>query len=107
MKSVIYILSSLFISTSALGAQTHNVEVTNKGFEPNRIEVQAGEKVTLNITRKAEDTCATKITLPSEKIEKELPLNKMVSIEFTPGKKSEIKFGCAMNHMFSGVIVVN
>ncbi|MEZ4871969.1 MAG: cupredoxin domain-containing protein [Bdellovibrionales bacterium] len=78
-----------------------------KGFEPSRIEVEANEKVTLNITRKTKVTCATEITIPSEKIEKELPLNKTVSVQLTPSKKGEIAFGCAMDQMLGGVIVVN
>ena len=78
-----------------------------KGFEPSRIEVKAGEEVTLNITRKVKATCAKKITVPSENIEKDLPLNKAVAVTFTPSKKGEIKFGCAMKQMLGGVILVN
>ena len=87
--------------------QSHNVEVTRKGFEPSRIEVKAGEEVTLNITRKVKVTCAKQITVPSENIKKDLPLNKAVSVTFTPSKKGEISFGCAMKQMLGGVIVVN
>ena len=107
MKTLALFLSMIGLSSFAHAGQAHNVEVTQKGFEPSRIEVKAGEEVTLNITRKVKVTCAKKVTVPSEKIEKDLPLNKAVSVTFTPSKKGEIKFGCAMKQMLGGVIVVN
>lgn len=106
MKTVILILS-LGLSTLAYGGQVYNVEVTQKGFEPSKIEVKAGEEVTLNVTRKVKITCAKKVTVPSENITKDLPLNEAVAVTFTPSKKGEIKFGCAMDQMLGGVILVN
>lgn len=101
-----FIISILLFSSVAL-AKTVEVTVTNKGFEPARIEANKGEKLTLKITRKAKHSCATEITMPSEKINKKLPLNETVTVEFTPKKKGELAFGCAMDHMIGGVIVVN
>lgn len=105
MKKLV-ILAFLF-AIPAQSNQVHNIEVTNKGFVPSHIEVNNNEKVTLNITRKVKITCAKKITVPSENIEKDLPLNKTVTVEFTPKKKGNLTFGCAMDQMLSGVIVVN
>lgn len=104
-----YAIVVLVLLQSSLGfaSQVHSVAVTRKGFVPNRIEVKAGEKVTLNVTRKTKTTCAKKITVPSEGIEKDLPLNKTVKVEFTPKNKREITFGCAMKQMLSGVVIVN
>ena len=107
MNNIILVAIALLFSSAAWAEKTVDVEVTRKGFEPSRIEVNANEKVTLNITRKVKITCAKKITVPSENIEKELPLNKTVSVELTPTKKGEIAFGCAMKQMLGGVIVVN
>ncbi|MCH2533417.1 MAG: cupredoxin domain-containing protein [Bdellovibrionales bacterium] len=106
MKSLTLIILLFGISTAAIASQSYNVEVTKKGFEPSRIEVNTGEKLILNITRKVKTTCAKKITVPSENIEKDLPFNKTVSIVFTPNKKGEISFGCAMKQMLGGVIFV-
>ena len=107
MKQIFLITMGLLLSSVSFADKVIDVRVTRKGFQPARIEVNANETVTLNITREVKITCAKKITVPSENIEKDLPLNKSVSIEFTPTKKGEIAFGCAMNHMLGGVIVVN
>ena len=106
-KTLIGLVTGILTSSAALAGQVHSVEVTRKGFVPNRIEVKAGEKVTLNVTRRTKTTCAKKITVPTEGIEKDLPLNKTVQVEFTPKNKGEITFGCAMKQMLSGVVIVN
>ena len=85
----------------------HDIEVTSKGFEPGRIMVKSGEEVVLRVTRKVKATCAKKISIPSKNIVKDLPLNKPVLVSFTAGEKGEIAFGCAMEQMLSGVVVVN
>ena len=107
MKHIMLITMGLLLSSVAFADKVIDVKVTRKGFEPARIEVNANEKVTLNITREVKITCAKKVTVPSENIEKDLPLNKAVSVELTPTKKGEIAFGCAMKQMLGGVIVVN
>ena len=82
------------------------LSVTEKGFEPTPIQVEKGKPVTLVVTRKTDQTCATEITLPEYKIDKKLPLNQPVEITFTPEKAGELVYGCAMDHMISGVIQV-
>ncbi len=82
------------------------LSVTEKGFEPTPIQVKKGVPLTLDVTRKTDQTCATEITLPEYKIDKKLPLNQPVEISFTPEKAGELVYGCAMDHMISGVIQV-
>lgn len=82
------------------------ISVTEKGFEPTPIQVAKGQPVTLVVTRKTDETCATELTLPEYKIDKKLPLNQPVEITFTPEKAGELVYGCAMDHMISGVIQV-
>lgn len=99
-----------------IGAVTHaeqiptkkviQMSVSEKGFEPNAITVKPGTSVTLEITRKTDSTCATEVQVPSKKIKKELPLNKMVSIDLGKLDKGEVNFGCGMNMMEAGVISV-
>lgn len=116
MKAII--LSSLLILASSSGfAKSHigalqknhgqNVElsVTEKGFEPNQINVKPGEPVTLKVTRKTDSTCATAIQIPAKNIKKDLPLNKVVSIDLGKLEKGEIRFACGMD-MVSGIILV-
>jgi plastocyanin domain-containing protein len=107
MKVIILIALLLGFSHQAFAGKTVDVTVTRKGFEPAKISAQKGEEVTLKITRKVKTTCAKKITVPSMDIEKDLPLNKTVSVVLTPKKEGQIKFGCAMKQMLGGVIVVN
>jgi hypothetical protein len=80
--------------------------VTDDGFVPARARVQAGVPLTLEITRKTDDTCATAIVLPDQGIQKELPLNQTVAIHFTPNKAGELHYGCAHGQMIAGVLVV-
>lgn len=82
------------------------ISVTEKGFEPTPIQVEKGKPVTLVVTRKTDQTCATELTLPEYQIDKKLPLGQPVEITFTPEKAGELVYGCAMDHMISGVIQV-
>ena len=83
------------------------VEVTDTGFVPTSIEVSAGTDVTLFVTRRTEATCAKMIQVPSAGIAKTaLPLNSPVKLSLGKVAKGEIKFGCGMDMMESGVIVV-
>ena len=86
--------------------QNIELSVTEKGFEPNSIDVNPGSEVILNVTRKTDSTCAKQVQIPSKKIKMDLPLNKTVSISLGKLKKGEIRFGCGMNMMESGRIVV-
>jgi len=60
--------------------------VTDKGFEPKNLRVKKGEPVTLLITRKSDATCATEIVIDEHGINTPLPLNKEVTVAFTPKK---------------------
>jgi plastocyanin domain-containing protein len=102
-------MNPIFLAAALLAAasapRTIAITVTKQGFEPDRIEVKKGEPVRLAVTRKTEETCATELVIKEAKIEKELPLNKTVEIEFTPKKSGELTYTCGMN-MVSGVLVV-
>ncbi len=82
------------------------ITVTEKGYEPSPIKVKAGEPLLLKVTRKTEKTCATEILIKGTDINVPLPLDKTVEIPFTPAKTGEVKYGCAMGMMISGVLTV-
>ncbi len=108
--SVVVIFSSLSIyAAESKKAETVKTEVsvTENGFEPSTITVKPGSNVILNITRKTDSTCATQVQVPSKKIKKDLPLNKMVSVDIGTVKNGEIAFGCGMNMMVGARIIVN
>ncbi|MFI5305920.1 MAG: cupredoxin domain-containing protein [Polyangiales bacterium] len=80
--------------------------VTENGFEPNELKVKQGEPVTLLITRKTDATCAKAIVIDEYAIHADLPLGKQVAVSFTPNKTGRIKYGCAMDKMISGVLII-
>jgi len=90
----------------AAAGKTIEMSVTDKGFEPAVVKVKKGEPVTLVITRKTDKTCATEIVIDEEKISTKLPLNKAVTVSFTPKKAGDMKYGCAMGKMIGGVLKV-
>lgn len=85
--------------------QNITLQVTAKGFEPNKISVKPGTHVVLKITRKTDDTCATQVKIKEKNINAKLPLNKEVSVDVGTLAKGDIKFACGMD-MISGHIIV-
>ena len=80
--------------------------MTEDGFVPSPIKVKKGEALKLVVTRKTDATCATDLVLDEHSIKQPLPLNKPVEIAFTPSKTGELRYGCAMDKMVSGVLMV-
>ena len=81
------------------------IAVTDNGFEPASVQVEAGKPVTLVVTRKTDATCAKEIVFEDQGIRKELPLNQAVEITFTPSSPGEVKYSCGMS-MVTGKVVV-
>ncbi len=97
------------VSVPAVAADTgRRVEltVTSKGFAPTPVKVKAGEPLTLVVTRTTDKTCAKEIVIPSEGLSVPLPLDRPVEVRFTPRKTGQLKYGCAMDQMVAGVLVV-
>jgi plastocyanin domain-containing protein len=80
--------------------------VTSQGFAPTPVTVKQGEALTLVVTRKTEKTCAKELVIPSEGIHVALPLDQPVEVHLTPKKTGELRYGCAMQQMIGGVLVV-
>jgi plastocyanin domain-containing protein len=87
------------------GVRTVELAVTDNGFEPSKVKVKKGEKVRFVVTRKTDSTCAKEIVIKDHGINQALPLNKAVTVEFTPAKSGEIKYACGMDHI-SGVVFI-
>jgi plastocyanin domain-containing protein len=81
------------------------VTVTERGFEPDRIQAAAGEQLTLRFTRKAERTCADAVQIEGDPVKHVLPLNAPVDVKITAPKTGQVAFACPMN-MYRGAIVV-
>ena len=82
------------------------VSVTDKGFEPSRIEVNKGDAVTLVVTRKTDQTCATGIVVADRGITQDLPLNEPVRVALGNVESGEIGFACPMD-MIKGTVAAN
>jgi plastocyanin domain-containing protein len=95
------------LPASAKPGDTRHVKVgvTEAGFEPSEIQAKTGENLVLDITRVTDETCATAIVIPDQKLKVELPLNKEVQVAVKAGKAGRIAFACPMN-MITGAIVV-
>ena len=81
--------------------------VTDNGFEPERIPAKKGQPITLAITRKTDHTCAREIMFQGQDGKTPLPLNQTVDVTYTPKASGEVKFGCTMGMMVSGVLAVS
>jgi plastocyanin domain-containing protein len=104
------LLAALLIaaSSTAVAAERRiELSVTSKGFEPTPVHVKKGEKLVLVVTRRTERTCAKEIVFPSTGLKAALPLDKPVELRLTPAKTGELKYGCAMGQMVSGMLVVD
>ena len=84
--------------------QTAAVEITDKGFEPSSLKLKAGVPAKVTFVRKTDETCAKEVVIKEYKINRKLPLNELVTVEFTP-RKGEFTFSCGMG-MLRGKIVV-
>ena len=89
----------------AADVQEATITVGAMSFEPSRLTLRAGAPARLMFIRTSDTTCATSVVFPSLKMTRELPLNKAVTIEFTPSQAGEVAFACGMN-MLRGTVVV-
>jgi len=85
--------------------QGGKVLVTEKGYEPGKLTLRAGEPARITFVRTTDKTCGTEVVFPSLNIRRPLPLNEPVVIEFTPKASGEIGFVCGMNMLRGAVIV--
>jgi plastocyanin domain-containing protein len=85
-------------------AQTATVEVTDKGFEPSSLKLKAGAPAKVTFVRKTDQTCAKEVVIKEYNIDRKIPLNEPVRIEFTP-RKGEFTFACGMD-MIKGKLIV-
>jgi plastocyanin domain-containing protein len=88
-----------FLAFAKEKGQVMEIQVTEKGFEPEKIDAKPGVPIILKVTRKTDATCAKQIKVLSLKIKKDLPLNKTVSIDLGTLEKGNIAFACGMDMM--------
>ncbi len=82
------------------------VSVTEKGFEPARIEVKGGEPLVLKFTRKVEATCGDAVDVQGDPVRHMLPLNRTVEVKVTPPASGQVAFACPMKMLHGAVVVL-
>jgi RND family efflux transporter MFP subunit len=87
-----------------VAAQALAVDITASGFEPASLHLQRGVPARITFTRKTDQTCATAVVIPAYGIERSLPLNQPVTVEFVP-TAGDARFQCGMG-MLTGTLVV-
>jgi hypothetical protein len=80
------------------------IKIGEHGYEPARLQVPAGEPVTLAITRTSEGNCGSRIVFPALHIEKEIPPGGMAVLTLPALPPGEIRFSCGMG-MYRGAVV--
>jgi plastocyanin domain-containing protein len=88
------------------GPRVIKMEVTPDGYVPANLKVKKGEPLELRITRTTNDTCATEILIEGTSINAPLPYKEEVIVRWTPEKTGAVKYGCHMEMMISGVLMV-
>ncbi len=86
--------------------QEATVKVTEKGYEPAELKLRLGVPARLTFVRETDATCGTEVVFPEYDIERALPLNERVVVEFTPQKSGEFGFTCGMK-MLKGKLVIS
>jgi len=87
------------------GPQPIEILVADGVYTPARIEVTAGQPVTLRFLRKDPSPCAQKVIFGALGLSRELPVNKPQELTLTPEKAGEFEFTCEMG-MYRGKLVV-
>ena len=86
------------------GRPVIKVAVDATGYHPSEAKAKAGKPVRIEFTRTSDEGCGQKLVIPSEKIEKDLPLNQPVPVDVTMPASGKLAFTCGMD-MYRGAIV--
>lgn len=84
--------------------QSVDVEVSG-GYSPEVVTLQKGVPATINFTRKDASSCLDRVVFSDFGINKELPQNKLQSIEIDTSKSGEFQWACGMD-MFHGKLII-
>lgn len=108
VTSIAFLISLTAIAGDPVQTEPQIIDLTvnERGFFPNIIQADPGKPVILKVTRTTKETCATSMEIPSKKIKRKLPLNKLVTIKVGALERGEVKFGCVKNMAEGGIIYV-
>jgi plastocyanin domain-containing protein len=85
-----------------------DITATDHGFSPTSLKLPGGgpgSRATVTFVRTTDRTCATEVVFPSLNIDKQLPLNEVVSVDLPTDAPKTLTFQCGMA-MYKGAVVV-
>lgn len=88
------------------GVRVVRLQVTREGYTPSPVTVKKGQPLKLIVTRTTDETCATEIIFDDPPVKADLPLNTPVELTLTPQKEGKLVYGCHMEKMVSGALLV-
>lgn len=93
--------------TTILADGTREIFVTvdEKGYTPSSLSAPAGQKVRVTFKRTSDVGCGQQVVFPALKIQKDLPLDKAVSVDLTMPASGSLGFQCGMG-MYKGAVLV-
>ena len=94
-------------ATPAAGGRAEiKITVDGKGYHPDQAKAPAGKPVRATFTRISDKGCGEKLVFPELKIERDLPLNVAVPVDFDMPSSGKIAFTCGMD-MYDGALLVD
>lgn len=87
------------------GVQVAEIKVFPSSYSPDKIRVQAGVVVRLNLTTTGGYGCTSVFTIPQLGVRKRLPRDSTTTIDLGPLNPGKITWTCAMG-MYTGIIEV-
>lgn len=85
--------------------QTARVTINEYGYSRTSIVLRRGVLTRITFLRQTDSTCAKEIVIPAYGVNRALPLNTAVTVNFTPKRSGEFAFTCGMN-MHRGKLIV-
>ena len=93
---LVFAASAAPAAATAAAPRTVKVLITEDGPQPAAVDVKAGEAIRLEVTRKTDATCVTRVVMKEFGVSQDLPLDKPVSVEVTPKKAGTYVAKCGM-----------
>ncbi len=76
------------------GPRQVQVTIGESGFEPSEIQANAGDSVTLRITRVTENTCAREVNFHGRGVQVAVPLGLELKVTIDVDEPGVVRFGC-------------
>ncbi len=76
------------------GPRQVQVSIGEAGFDPKEIHANAGDSVTLRITRVTDNTCAKEVNFSGRGVQVAVPLGQELKITIDVNEPGVVRFGC-------------